>query len=390
MKLLIANFTKMVNDSGGLAKVTCSFANAMTKYGHKVYLIYSDEREGEFFFPLAPNIETYDLRHFRGQNIKFPLRLKICREILRTIDVRKARTLNDDFAEKYLKDNLAILLNEIQPDVIVSFQPASSKLLLCDLNIDVPVITMSHGDPEDYFNKYPLKEIPALQKSSICQVLLPSFAEHLKNHLPDTNIVVIGNAVPQYKEQALLGDKKDTYRILSVGRLVKNHKRPHLLIEAFIKIAAEFPDWQLEIWGSKDNKMYYKELQRMIQSKNLQNRIFLKGLTDDMKSVLKQGDLFVFPSAYEGFSLALTEAMSMGLPAIGYKNCASVNELIVDSVNGYLCEDGVDPLADKMALLMKDKNLRCKMGQKARESMQQYSEDKIWKQWNDLLLSFPC
>ena len=36
MHILLANFTKMVNDSGGMAKVTCSFANEMVKREHKV------------------------------------------------------------------------------------------------------------------------------------------------------------------------------------------------------------------------------------------------------------------------------------------------------------------------------------------------------------------
>ena len=57
---------------------------------------------------------------------------------------------------------------------------------------------MSHGDPEDYFHIYPVKEIPALEKSAVCQVLMPSFEEHIKNHLPNAKTVVIGNAIPQF------------------------------------------------------------------------------------------------------------------------------------------------------------------------------------------------
>lgn len=45
---------------------------------------------------------------------------------------------------------------------------------------------------------------------------------------------------------------------------------------------------------------------------------------------------FAFPSAYEGFGLSLAEAMSMGLPAVGYKSCSAVNELIVDGKNGFV------------------------------------------------------
>ena len=36
MRILVANLTKMVNDSGGLAKVTCAFSNEMKRRGHFV------------------------------------------------------------------------------------------------------------------------------------------------------------------------------------------------------------------------------------------------------------------------------------------------------------------------------------------------------------------
>lgn len=385
MKIMLANFTKMVEDSGGMAKVTCDFANEMQRRGHIVTLVYSDEKEGNFFFKLNQGIAKYDLRHFRGESIAFPLRLKAKREILRAFDTKSGRTINNDFAEQYLLKNVKVILKEVQPDVIVSYQPAASKLLLCDAQTKIPVITMSHGDPEDYFHIYPDKEIPALEKSAICQVLLPSFAQHITTHLPQAKTVVIGNAVPQYQEQANLAQTKEHYKIVFVGRLAERHKRPHLLVEAFAKVAADFPQWIVELWGAMDGKIYYKKLENLISSKNLQDRVLIKGSTNNVPSVLEQSDIFVITSAYEGFGLSLAEAMSMGLPAVGYKNCSAVNELIADGKNGYLCDAGVDDLAGKLKLLMTDQKLRVKMGEAAKLSMQAYAPEKIWDQWEDLL-----
>ena len=53
MKIMLANFAKMVQDSGGLAKVTCAFANEMVKRGHEVTLVYSDDKAGDFFFHIS-------------------------------------------------------------------------------------------------------------------------------------------------------------------------------------------------------------------------------------------------------------------------------------------------------------------------------------------------
>ena len=385
MNILLANLTKMVGDSGGMAKVTCAFAHEMKVRGHRVSLVYSDVQTGDFYYPLDKDIPAYDIRHYKGKSISYPWYLKVKREFYRTFDKQKARTVNDEFAASFLLDHLKDVLQTVQPDVIVSFQPAASKMLLCDLQTKIPVITMSHGDPEDYFHTYPKEEIPALEKSAVCQVLLPSFEKHLKDHLPNVKTVVIGNAIPQYDVQADLSAQKDTYKILFVGRLSKNHKRPHLLIEAFAGLADEFPNWNVELWGAEDGKAYYKELQLLIKKHHLENRVFLKGPTNDVPSVLQQGDIFAFPSAYEGVGLALGEAMSMGLPAVGYKSCSAVNELIKDGENGYLCEDGIEPLRIALQKIMKNQNLRKKLGWNAKKIIRKYSSFLIWNMWEKIL-----
>ena len=375
----------MVEDTGGLAKVTSAFANEMQRRGHTVSLVYSDEKKGDFYYPLQPGIPAYDICHYKGQNIQIPLRMKAKRELYRLFSKQRSRTVNNDFAEQYLLKNLKQTVEEINPDIIVSFQPAASKMLLCDLALAIPVITMSHGDPEDYFHTYPKAEIPSLVKSAVCQVLLPSFAQHIHNHLPQAKTVVIGNSIPQYKEQADLQTQKEQYTIVFVGRLTKNHKRPHLLIDAFAQLAAKYPDWRLELWGAADRGAYYKELQLLIKMKNLQGRAFLKGTSNEIPKTLQYCDIFAFPSAYEGFGLSLGEAMSMGLPAVGYKSCSAVNELIQDGVNGFLCEDGAEDLAVKLDRLMGDRALRARMGQAARDSMKQYAPEAIWSAWEKLM-----
>lgn len=385
MNILLANLTKMVGDSGGMAKVTCEFAHEMRKRGHQVALAYSDVRTGNFYYPWDQDIPAYDIRHYKGQSIAYPWYLKLKREFYRTFNKRKARTVNDDFAASVLLDNLQDVLDTVNPDIIVSFQPAASKMLLCDLKTGIPVVTMSHGDPEDYFHTYPKAEIPALEKSAVCQVLLPSFENHIKTHLPNAKTIVIGNAIPQYDKQADLAMSKSAYKLLFIGRLSRNHKRPHLLIEAFADLAKEYHEWIVELWGAENGKGYYKELQLLIHKFHLENQVFLKGPTNNVPEVLQQGDIFVFPSAYEGFGMSLGEAMSMGLPAIGYKGCSAVNELIKDGENGFLCDDGTDSLCNNMRKLMSNRALRIRMGNNARQSMKKYSPDKIWNQWEHLL-----
>ena len=178
---------------------------------------------------------------------------------------------------------------------------------------------------------------------------------------------------------------KDRYKIVFVARLDKNHKRPHLLIEAFAPLAEKYPNWDIELWGQEDRKIYKKELDMIVSKAGLGDRVHFKGTTTDVSSVLVTADIFAFPSAYEGFRLSLGEAMSMGLPAIGYKSCSAVNELIIDGETGILCDDGVTPLTAALERLMQDQNLRVTMGQAGRDRMKQFSPESIWGQWEELL-----
>ena len=123
----------------------------------------------------------------------------------------------------------------------------------------------------------------------------------------------------------------------------------------------------------------------MIKSANLQSRILLKGSTTKVPEKLRQADILAFPSAYEGFSLALGEGMSAGLPAVGYKNCPSVNEVIIDGKTGLLCDDGYEPFATALDKLMGDKELRVKMGKAAKDEMADFAPEKIWNQWEELM-----
>lgn len=60
--------------------------------------------------------------------------------------------------------------------------------------------------------------------------------------------------------------------------------------------------------------------------------------------------------------ICLAEAMTVGLPAVGYRSCHAVNEIIRDKGNGFLCEDGVEPFAEALRRLMSDEGLRKRWG----------------------------
>ena len=90
------------------------------------------------------------------------------------------------------------------------------------------------------------------------------------------------------------------------------------------------------------------------------------GLQGDVASLLSIGDLFLFPSAYESFGLAVLEAMSCEVPVI-CSNGGGLPEVMVQGETGYLCDVGdVDAMAERGIEILKDESLALKMGKAGR------------------------
>lgn len=385
MNILLADFHKYVGYSGGIENVLAKMAAAMQARGHAVTAAFADEKEGKPFFALPGGVRVYNLYHVSGMAPVRPSALdRALREIVRPFSRSAARDRNYRMLAKAAPALREILSRE-KPDVIVSFREPTGRLLLEGVSTKSPVISMLHNDPEEIFTGAPEKEKKALLRSAYIQALLPSFVEKAKRYLSYDRFVAIPNAVDAPEVDADPGKARKVHTITTVGRLTGRTKRQHLLIEAFALLAAEYPDWQVELWGAMYDKPYVASLKAQIRKAGLSERVRLCGTTKDMKSVWEKTDIFAFPSHHEGFPLALSEAMSCGIPAVGYKDCPAVNELIEDGRSGFLCEEGAEPFAAALKKLMSDSTLRRDQGLRARLAMRAYRPDVVWDQWDALL-----
>ena len=385
MKILLIWNSQVIGLCGGMEKVMASFANEMTARGHQVTLVYCTEKKEELCFTLNPSITLLNIVDFipgKAWESARPLFFIIKREFLRIFNKLKMKKLCIDYEIAHSSDAVGKIIKTAAPDIIISLESRTTLLVESALGKNIPLVTMSHFNAEFILQNATAEEKDALRKSSIVQVLMPHDAEVFKKAIPGIRTVRIPDIVPQY-------DIDDTERkpvIVNVARLDGRQKRQHLLIEAFAKIADRFPNWTLEFWGEEQSKTRYtKRLKAMIQKYHLEDRVFLKGNTSDVEAIYRRGSIFAFPSAYEGFGLAMTEAMSAGIPAIAYRSCPAVNEIIRDGETGILCKDGLDSLADALARLMEDETLRRKLGAAAKEDMKQYAAENIWNQWENLM-----
>ncbi len=283
------------------------------------------------------------------------------------------------------------LIKKENPDVMICYFPKDLYNVTCFQHHNIPIVQMIHGYPPRVFKKILQKS--KLQKKwykksfkqvTTYQILMDSFRSKIDPFFEAKNIVRIANPVKQYAEGEMVDLSKEKKRIIYVARIEKNIKRPHLLVEAFAKIAKDFPDWKVEIWGMRKYPTYENEINEFISKHNLEKQVALMGYSTDVEGLYRSADIHAFPSSGEGFSLAIADAMSIGLPHIGFKDAHSVNEIIVDGHNGFLAED-LDDFAKKLKILMEDKELRIKFGSNAHKDMAAYAPEILMDEWEKLL-----
>lgn len=391
MRILLSYLSSFINSTGGAEKVCCDMANEMIKRGHEVSVAYAYGQSGTTFFPLDSRVHLYNIMAFHPEkwhgamNLPFSRLWKIGRECLRVFNVGLAHGLQEKYVGNKIKTELQELVEITKPDVIVSYWPKESNYFINYAHIQVPVVTMFHFDPEILARDASPGSREACEESKYVSVLLPKAVDRLHRYIPHANAVWMPNVVPQYTTTANLSATKDIYTIIDVARLDKHQKRQHLLIQAFANISEMFPNWQVHLWGAVSGSRYKKELEALITKYHLGNRVFLKGTSKNISEKYVEADIFAFPSSYEGFGMAMTEAMSAGLPVVAYRSCTAAEE-IVKSDSGVLVDDGIEALAEGLAKLMKNQELRVSMGRAAKKSMKPFAPQHIWDQWNTLLM----
>ena len=134
------------------------------------------------------------------------------------------------------------------------------------------------------------------------------------------------------------------------------------------------PDVKLLIIGSGDEKFYGQ----LAELKQVRGRIVFVSHSSVLREYYAASDVFVFPTIYEPFGLAIVEAMASGLPVITSR-VAGAADLIIDGVNGILLRapSDINGLAAKIELLLSNAELRKTIGERARETAEELSWDQV-------------
>ena len=169
--------------------------------------------------------------------------------------------------------------------------------------------------------------------------------------------------------------------VVTATRLVKQ-KRLDDLINAFEIFHNTHQDYKLIIFGEGSER---DTLEKLIRDKRMTDIVSMPGAIQKLWDELKFARMFVLPSAFEGMSNSLIEAMCLGLPCISTRVSGSI-DYIQDGENGLLVEVGnVEKLAMAITKIADNDWLARKLGENASMVYNELNVDVVSRLWIDAI-----
>ncbi len=178
-----------------------------------------------------------------------------------------------------------------------------------------------------------------------------------------------------------LGLKEAAIYCAFIGRITQI-KRPDRFLDVVAEVKLRGIDLHFIVAGAGDLLQYCQD---RTESENLP--ITFLGWREDIEFVLAAADFVLLTSDNEGTPLSLIQAGMVGIPVVA-TNVGSTNEIVVDDVTGSLTDLSVNRLADAVAKVASDSDLRTKMGAAGKQyTLARYGVDRLVKDHQTLYMS---
>lgn len=171
-------------------------------------------------------------------------------------------------------------------------------------------------------------------------------------------------------------------RLLFLSNLIES-KGVLILLDA-LKILKERGNLFIcEFVGGETKEIDDKRFNEEVEKRGIKEIAFYLGekYGEEKEKVLSISDIFVFPTFYDNecFPLVLLEAMAHSLPCVTTDE-GGIPDIIENGVNGFICaRQDAQALADGIEKLIKEKELRCRMGKAGKEKLERYFTENVFE-----------
>lgn len=353
---------------GGAERVLTDVANGLVERGHDVSVLTYDKPDSRPFYSLDQRVKRTTMRIGNPDQ-----HAKIWISLRRMVALRRA-------------------IVKHAPEITVGVMHSMFiPMALALVGTGIPVVASEHIVPKHYENRriqaWLLSLMPWFVHRITCiseqvrQSYSPALARKM---VPVANPVTI-----QVQNIANVVGMPGERKVLVTAGRMDDQKDHETLIRAFGQISDKLQDWDLKIFGDGELR---NQLEKVIESLNLQKRVFMPGITDKIADEYSKAQLFVLSSRYESFGLTTAEALLHGLPAVGFEDCQGTNLLIRHEQNGELAKASDDSeqravyLAETLYKLMSDGALRQKYAEAAPKGIyENHGIDSVVDAWEALL-----
>ena len=175
-----------------------------------------------------------------------------------------------------------------------------------------------------------------------------------------SKIVVVENITsPEYVRKMAEGHYNKTFsqvsfNLVSVGRLcnAKGYDRAVEVLNVIHQKGFTNINWYIVGEGGDRS-----QIEALISKHNLQDNFFLLGSTTNPYPYMKAADIYVQPSRYEGKAVTITEAQILAKPIL-ITNYSTSTSQITHNIDGIICGQSIDDIADAIIKLFQDDTLR--------------------------------
>jgi GalNAc-alpha-(1->4)-GalNAc-alpha-(1->3)-diNAcBac-PP-undecaprenol alpha-1,4-N-acetyl-D-galactosaminyltransferase len=271
-----------------------------------------------------------------------------------------------------------------EPDAVVSFIDKINMCVLTSmLATGIPVVISERTDPRchrlgpgwSWLRRalYPLADVLVVQT--------PTVERWAADFLPAKKVQIIPNPVVVPTAPSAPPEKCGN-SVIAVGRLSRE-KGFDLLLDGFARSRLPNAGWHLTILGDGPERA---ALQTQAATLGLTACTRFPGVVTDPFAWLRQADIFVLSSRFEGFPNVLLEAMACGLAVIAFDCESGPRAIVRHDCDGFLVSpEDVDELAGALDALAADEELRRRLGAAACRVVERYALPDVAAEWETLL-----